>query len=67
MTICPVCDLQINDERALEQRLVTEYQGIPYYFCSNACQQRFDREPERYMGQSVGRHWLEDVEAGLDR
>jgi Cu+-exporting ATPase len=40
-----VCGMEIDEQRAASER---EYQGRTYYFCSVACQQRFDADPVRY-------------------
>jgi YHS domain-containing protein len=40
-----VCGIEVDEQRAASKR---EYQGRTYYFCSVACQQRFDEVPARY-------------------
>jgi YHS domain-containing protein len=67
MTVCPVCDLQVDDDEALEQGLTAEYEDVFYYFSSQDCKERFESDPQRYANQTNGRHWLEDVEQGSDR
>lgn len=67
MAVCPVCDLQVDDDEALKRGLATEYEGVFYYFDAPECKQRFDSDPQRYVGQGKERHWLEDVEQGADR
>ncbi|MEO6528291.1 MAG: YHS domain-containing protein [Gemmatimonadaceae bacterium] len=32
-----------------------DYLGQTYYFCSAACQTRFDAEPARYAGDGIAR------------
>jgi Cu+-exporting ATPase len=39
----PVCGMEIDPAAAGE-----EYQGTTYYFCSEACHQRFMAAPEQY-------------------
>ena len=51
----PVCNMEV-DERSAAGR--SQYQGEDYYFCSQDCKQKFDRNPEQYTrqkGQSAGR------------
>ena len=42
----PVCGAPID---AAQPRYTSEYQGETYYFCSAACQQRFEQDPQRYV------------------
>lgn len=51
----PVCGMEV-DERTAAGR--SEYQGQAYYFCSEACKQQFDKEPEKYVAgkRGVGGH-----------
>jgi YHS domain-containing protein len=46
----PVCGMDVDPNNAAGQ---SEYQGKTYYFCSQGCKQDFDKEPERYVGQST--------------
>jgi YHS domain-containing protein len=51
----PVCNMQVDAKSAAGQ---SQYQGQTYYFCSQDCKQKFDRNPEQYakqQGQSAGR------------
>lgn len=41
-----VCDTPITFE---QETWVCRYHGHLYYFCSMACKQRFDQEPESYF------------------
>ena len=45
-TIDPVCGMEINLETAAGQ---SEYNGETVYFCSPACKEKFDAEPEKYF------------------
>jgi P-type Cu+ transporter len=45
-TIDPVCGMEINLETAAGQ---SEYNGETVYFCSPACKDKFDTEPEKYF------------------
>jgi YHS domain-containing protein len=40
----PVCDREVDPDTAL----TTEHDGQRYSFCSRACQQTFDADPQRY-------------------
>ena len=45
----PVCGMEIYPDNAAGTSV---YQGQIYYFCSPGCKEAFDKEPERYIGQS---------------
>lgn len=40
-----VCGMEIDAEDAAA---TVEYEGTTYYFCSDACRQAFEKDPERY-------------------
>jgi Cu+-exporting ATPase len=42
----PVCGMEIKKEEAVG---ISNYQGETYYFCSKNCQEKFDRNPEKYV------------------
>lgn len=44
-----VCGMQIDEEDAEAQGLVSEYQGEEFFFCSPGCKQAFDQNPEKYV------------------
>ena len=46
MGLDPVCKMDVNPASADAQ---SEYEGVSFYFCSQACKERFDREPLRYV------------------
>jgi Cu+-exporting ATPase len=46
MGLDPVCKMDVNPTSAEAQ---SEYEGVTFYFCSQACKERFDREPLRYV------------------
>ena len=51
----PVCNMQVDAQSAAGQ---SQYQGQTYYFCSQDCKQKFDRNPAQYAkqkGQGAGR------------
>ncbi len=41
----PVCGMQLNREDVTEQG---EYRGHTYYFCSDACRNKFDADPAQF-------------------
>ena len=41
----PVCGMTVSRG---EESGSSEYQGKQYYFCSPDCQQRFDRDPQKF-------------------
>lgn len=55
------------DEEKLKPELTTEYQGLFYVSCSREYQEKFESDSRLYATPANGRHWLEDVEQGLDR
>ena len=46
----PVCGSPVDP--ALSQ-YVSEFEGATYYFCSAACQERFEQDPKRYARSEV--------------
>lgn len=53
MVTDPVCGMQIDPKTAAG---TSEYQGQVYYFCSTGCKKDFDKEPDKYVGQSTQSH-----------
>lgn len=49
----PVCGMDIDPATAAG---TSEYNGQTYYFCSAGCKKSFDKEPEKYIGQSEQGH-----------
>jgi YHS domain-containing protein len=49
----PVCGMEVQE---IESPATCEYDGVTYFFCSNACRGAFEDNP---------RQWI--IEAGLDR
>ena len=41
----PVCHMEIDSEKAAAK---VEHEGKTYYFCSQGCKVKFEREPARY-------------------
>jgi YHS domain-containing protein len=46
----PVCGRDVAIMRAAAS---SDYSGATFYFCSLACQQDFDRQPDRYVEQPL--------------
>jgi xanthine dehydrogenase accessory factor len=46
----PVCGMTVQIAGA---EYVSRYAGQPFYFCCGGCQQRFDAEPQRYLGEQA--------------
>ena len=46
MAIDPVCKMEVQETKAAA---TSEYKGKKYYFCAEACKEKFDREPEKYI------------------
>jgi YHS domain-containing protein len=46
----PVCDMLVDVATA---QLTSVYHGETVYFCAPACKRAFDRDPERYLVQSL--------------
>ncbi len=44
----PVCNMSIEKDEA---RGKSEYKGDIYYFCSQICKEKFDKNPESYAGK----------------
>lgn len=42
-----VCRMTVSEEKAVAK---TEYNGKTYYFCGKGCKERFEKEPEGYLG-----------------
>ncbi|MGQ9629076.1 MAG: YHS domain-containing protein [bacterium] len=42
----PVCGMQVDEKKATA---TSEHMGQTYYFCSQMCKEKFDKEPHKYM------------------
>lgn len=51
--IDPVCGMEVDPKTAAH---TSEYKGQTYYFCAPGCKKQFDKDPERYVGQTAGEH-----------
>jgi YHS domain-containing protein len=48
----PVCGMQVDVKTAVAAGLTSVYKGTTYYFCSEDCKKKFDKEPAKYAGKS---------------
>ena len=46
----PVCGMEIDAATAAGS---SEYDGVTYYFCAEACKTAFDAEPSKYVGAAA--------------
>lgn len=46
----PVCGMEVDPEEAAA---TAEYRGQTYYFCSVACQEQFEQNPEQFASQET--------------
>lgn len=44
-----VCGMQVDEDEAESQGLVSDYEGEEYFFCSPGCKQSFDQNPGAYV------------------
>jgi Cu+-exporting ATPase len=44
----PVCKMDVEPAKAAAQ---SSHKGQTYYFCAVGCKQKFDREPDKYVGR----------------
>ena len=42
----PVCGMKVKKAEAAAE---SEYEGKKYYFCAEACKEKFDKEPKKYL------------------
>jgi len=50
----PICGMDVTYETAQAR---SEYNGQTYYFCSLACKEEFDLNPEKYVSQEETAHY----------
>lgn len=48
----PVCGMGVDPRKAELKK--SSYEGLTYYFCSELCKGKFDKNPEQYRGQGSG-------------
>ena len=45
----PVCGMDVDPANALGQ---AEYKGQTFHFCGSTCKEKFDHDPEKYLGKA---------------
>lgn len=48
MRIDPVCEAEVEEEEA---QWTSVFKGVKYYFCSKACKEDFDTDPELFLSE----------------
>jgi YHS domain-containing protein len=46
----PVCKMTVDESAAAA---TTEYKGKTFYFCAAGCKEAFEKEPDKYVGESA--------------
>ncbi len=46
----PVCGMDIEEKNAVG---TSEYEGKTYYFCSEVCKDKFDKDPSAFIGTGI--------------
>ncbi|HTG02224.1 MAG TPA: efflux RND transporter periplasmic adaptor subunit [Nitrospirota bacterium] len=49
----PVCNMDVDEDQAKRSGRTSEYHGNNYYFCSEGCKQKFDKDPGQYVKKSA--------------
>ena len=44
----PVCKMTVEEEKAAATSI---YKGKTYYFCAQACKEKFEKQPEKYLSE----------------
>jgi Cu(I)/Ag(I) efflux system membrane fusion protein len=47
----PSCGMMVDEGRSRSAKLISEFQGKTYFFCSLQCKQQFDKTPQKYTGK----------------
>ena len=50
----PVCGLNVDESKAKAAGFQSTFKNQTFYFCSEGCQQHFEKNPERYAGKPAG-------------
>lgn len=54
----PVCSSDLDQLESTQRGLTSDYMGRVYYFCSEECKARFDRDPSQFAAhQSEWEEW----------
>jgi Cu(I)/Ag(I) efflux system membrane fusion protein len=60
----PICGMDVGEQTAKAAGRISEYHGTKYYFCSNSCKQRFEKDPERYTAGPQESRLIDHAVAG---
>jgi len=44
----PVCGMEVDESKAKAATRTADYKGRTYYFCSDDCKEKFDKQPTKY-------------------
>ncbi len=44
----PVCGMEVKEKEAVA---VSEYKGKKFHFCAQGCKEKFQKDPEKYLGK----------------
>jgi len=47
----PVCGMDVDEKKAEASGRKIEYRRMTYYFCTDECREKFDKNPDRYIGK----------------
>ena len=53
MTKDPVCGMAVDEKKA---GATSTHEGMNYYFCSEACKKKFEKDPGHYAAGSHSGH-----------
>jgi RND family efflux transporter MFP subunit len=59
-----ICGMDVEEHTAEAVGRTSEYHGKKYYFCSDSCKQRFEKDPGRCAAGEEERHLINRVAAG---
>jgi Cu+-exporting ATPase len=59
-----ICGMDVEEHTAEAAGRTSEYHGKKYYFCSDSCKQRFEKDPERGGAGEEERHLINHIAAG---
>jgi Cu(I)/Ag(I) efflux system membrane fusion protein len=49
----PVCGMTVDEAEARADQCVSEHEGKTYFFCCDACKEKFAADPERFVGRAA--------------
>lgn len=44
----PVCGMSVDEKKAAAK---SSHKGQTYYFCAVACKEKFDKQPDKFIGK----------------